>query len=174
MLWTPPIGAIGLTYSTGWANVRATIGHTLAGESSHYTQAFIVIDAERVMEAGHCGARVADRRDYVGRYVLYGWLPDLSAHQREEVARAALSLDGVGYSLLDYLIFLRRRMRPERPAPPYGLLPVQLVSETYRRAGINLLDLLDSGEAVVTLSALGEAFMSRREWEMHAPAGRYS
>lgn len=175
--WTPPPGTIGLTYSYGITRFRASLGHRLLGESTHYNHTFVVIGDNRAIEPWPTGARIITLDEFDGEDVAYGWLSGLSDRQRESVATAALSLRGIGYGLADYIALSaaragsRHRRVIQRMHDPNRLLPAQFVDEAYRLAGVYLLP--DRAAHDVSLDQLGELFLTSTEWELRVPCTLY-
>ncbi len=173
MTWTPPPGTIGLTYSYGFTAFRATLGQTLINETTSYSHAFIAIGDGLIIEPWPNGVRLSALDDYAEEDVSYGLLMGLNDSQRQAVVSAALTLDGVGHGLADYLALAVRRWRwnvpwaHRRAASSARLLPAQFVAEAYRRAGMELMPGFSLGD--VTMSDLGALFIESPAWEMRRP-----
>lgn len=185
MSWTPPPGTIGMTYSYGFTAFRAALGQALINESSAYSHAFIVLNDEEIIEPWPSGARLSSLDDYEDEYVAFAFLPDLSQQQCSAVAAAALSLDGIGYGLLDHLALAAHRYGWRVPhvirrmANTRKLLPAHFIAETYRRAGLDLMPGFALGD--IALGDLGTTMITSREWELRIPCvdfgerrGRYA
>lgn len=114
----------------------------LAGDSSRFTHAYIVLDDDSVIEAQPGGAVVGKLADYKNK-AIYIQL-DLTDEQRETIVDEARRLEGTPYSFLDYfaLTLARFGIKPKwlkRYIANTGhMICSQLCDEVYRRAGIHL------------------------------------
>lgn len=141
---TIKVGDIGLTTIGGVLGFFVSLGQHLAGDSSRYTHAFIVLDDETVLAAQPGGARVDKLSDYKNKSVYIQL--DLTNEQREAIVVEARSLEGLPYSFLDYLALSLARLgfKPKwlknYIANTGHMICSQLVDEVYRRVGLHLFN----------------------------------
>lgn len=144
MLKTIKPGDIGLTSIGGWLGFWVSLGQHLAGDSSKYTHAYIVLDDETVIAAQPGGARIDRLSDYKNK-AIYIQL-ELTDEQRAAIVAEARSLEGLPYSFLDYLALALARfgIKPKwlkkYIADTGHMICSQLCDEVYRRVGINLFN----------------------------------
>lgn len=137
-------GDIGLTRIGGVLGFFVSLGQHLAGDSSRYTHAYIVLDDETVIAAQPGGARIDKLSDYKNK-AIYIQL-NLTDEQRKHIVTIARSLEGLPYSFLDYLALALARfgIRPKwllNYIKNTGhMICSQLCDEVYRRAGIHLFN----------------------------------
>ncbi len=137
-------GDIGLTAIGGWLGFWVSLGQHLAGDSSKFTHAYIVLDDETVIAAQPGGARIDLLSDYDNKSVYLQ--RDLTDEQRATIVAEARALEGLPYSFLDYLAIALARLgiKPKwlkRYVANTGhMICSQLCDEIYRRAGINLFN----------------------------------
>lgn len=137
-------GDIGLTRIGGVLGFFVSLGQHLAGDSSRYTHAYIVLDDETVIAAQPGGARVDPLSDYDNKSIYLQ--RDLTDEQRATIVSEARSLEGLPYSFLDYLAIALARfgIKPKwlkRYIADKGhMICSQLCDEVYRRAGIHLFN----------------------------------
>lgn len=116
----------------------------MAGDSSKFTHAYIVLDDETVIAAQPGGARVDSLSDYKNKAIYIQ--RDLTEEQRAAIVAEARSLEGLPYSFLDYLAIALARLgiKPQwlknYIANTGHMICSQLCDEVYRRAGINLFN----------------------------------
>lgn len=144
MIKTPKPGDFGLTTIGGVLGFFVSLGQHLAGDSSKYTHAFIVLDNNTVLAAQPGGARVDLLSDYTNR-AIYSDM-DLTDDQRHAIVEQAKKLEGIPYSFLDYLAIALARfgIKPKwliKFISNKGhMICSQLVDEVYRRVGIKLFN----------------------------------
>lgn len=137
-------GDIGLTRIGGVLGFFVSLGQHLAGDSSRYTHAYIVLDDETVMAAQPGGARIDKLSDYKNK-AIYIQL-DLTDEQRASIVAEARALEGLPYSFLDYLAIAITRLgiKPKwlkRYIANTGhMICSQLCDEVYRKVGIHLFN----------------------------------
>lgn len=137
-------GDIGLTRIGGVLGFFVSLGQHLAGDSSRYTHAYIVLDDETVIAAQPGGARIDKLSDYKNK-AIYIQL-DLTDEQRASIVAEARTLEGLPYSFLDYLALAIARLgiKPKwlkkYIANTGHMICSQLCDEVYRRAGIHLFN----------------------------------
>lgn len=137
-------GDIGLTRIGGVLGFFVSLGQHLAGDSSRYTHAYIVLDDETVIAAQPGGARIDNLSDYKNKAVYLQ--RDLTDEQRMTIVEEARSLEGLPYSFLDYLALALARfgIKPKwlqkYIADTGHMICSQLCDEVYRRAGIHLFN----------------------------------
>jgi hypothetical protein len=137
-------GDIGLTRIGGVLGFFISLGQHLAGDSSRYTHAYIVLDDETVIAAQPGGARIDALSDYDNKSVYLQ--RDLTDDQRALIVSEARALEGLPYSFLDYLALIMARfgIKPkwlQRYIANTGhMICSQLCDEIYRRAGIHLFN----------------------------------
>lgn len=137
-------GDIGLTRIGGLLGFFVSLGQHLAGDSSRYTHAFIVLDDETVIAAQPGGARVDKLSDYTNKAVYLQ--RNLTDEQRATIVAEARALEGLPYSFLDYLALALARfgIKPKwlqkYIADTGHMICSQLCDEVYRRAGIHLFN----------------------------------
>lgn len=137
-------GDIGLTRIGGVLGFFVSLGQHLAGDSSRYTHAYIVLDDETVIAAQPGGARIDKLSDYKNK-AIYIQL-DLTDEQRASIVAEARSLEHLPYSFLDYLAIAIARLgiKPKwlkRYIANTGhMICSQLCDEVYRRVGIHLFN----------------------------------
>lgn len=140
----PQPGDFGLTRIAGTTGKLVSIGQRLVGSGSYYTHAFIYVGNGEIIEAEPGGARRALLSHALqGRKRAAYSDYDLTASQRSNIVRAAVSLIGTPYSFLDYLAIAEARIvrtgaLEEFVSDTGHMICSQLVDETYRRAGIEL------------------------------------
>lgn len=177
MTWTPPPGAIALTYAYGFTGFRASLGQALLAENTSYNHAFIVLNEKEIIEPWPSGVRLSSLRNYDGEYVAYGFLPGLNESEQALLASAALSLDGVRHGMRDHVTLalhrygwhsrrVRRQLTSKR-----RLLPAQFVVEVYRRAGLELFPGFQVGD--VTMEDVGELLLMSAQWELRVPCAEF-
>lgn len=144
MVKQPKPGDFGLVTIGGVLGFFVSLGQHLAGDSSKYTHAYIVLDDNKVLAAQPGGARVDLLSDYTNR-AIYSSM-DLTDEQRHAIVEQAKSLEGTPYSFLDYLALALARLgiKPKWLtkfiANKGHMICSQLVDEVYRRAGIKLFN----------------------------------
>lgn len=144
MLKTPKAGDIGLVRIGGLLGFLVSLGQHLAGDSSRYTHAYIVLNDKEVIAAQPGGARIDKLSDYTNK-AIYIQL-DLTDEQRLAIVSEARALEGLPYSFLDYLALSLARLgiKPKwlrkYIADTGHMICSQLCDEVYRRAGINLFN----------------------------------
>jgi len=144
MIKTPKPGDYGLTTIGGVLGFFVSLGQHLAGDSSKYTHAFIVLDDNTVMAAQPGGARIDKLSDYTNRAIYSG--ANLTDTQRHAIVEQARALEGIPYSFLDYLAIALARfgIKPKWLtnfiANKKHMICSQLVDEVYRHAGIQLFN----------------------------------
>lgn len=145
--WTPPPGTFGLSKIRGFLGFLIALAQMLCGQGSLFTHAFIVLDGGRVLEAMPSGARIVNLEHRMKEVpIAWSWAVPLTDAERADIVRHARTLEGVGYSFLDYLSLLLlhlgwRRERTLRRVRSSGhMICSQLVDETYKRAGVQLFD----------------------------------
>lgn len=144
MLKTPKPGDIGLTKIEGLLGWFVSLGQHLAGDSSKFTHAYIVLDDETVIAAQPGGARMDKLSDYNNKSIYLQ--RDLTDEQRASIVAEARALEGLPYSFLDYLAIALARfgIKPQWLrnfiANKGHMICSQLCDEVYRRAGINLFN----------------------------------
>jgi hypothetical protein len=137
-------GDIGLTTIGGVLGFFVSLGQHLAGDSSKYTHAYIVLDDETVLAAQPGGARIDKLSDYKNKAVYLQ--RDLTDEQRATIVKEARALEGLPYSFLDYLALALARfgIKPQwlkkYIANTGHMICSQLCDEVYRRAGIHLFN----------------------------------
>lgn len=137
-------GDIGLTRIGGVLGFFVSLGQHLAGDSSRYTHAYIVLDDNTVIAAQPGGARIDPLSDYDNKSVYLQ--RDLTDEQRATIVYEARSLEGLHYSFLDYLAIALARfgIKPKWLqnfiANKGHMICSQLCDEVYRRAGIHLFN----------------------------------
>lgn len=137
-------GDIGLTRIGGVLGFFVSLGQHLAGDSSRYTHAYIVLDDETVIAAQPGGARIDKLSDYKNK-AIYIQL-DLTDEQRASIVAEARALEGLPYSFLDYLAIAITRLgiKPKwlkRYIANTGhMICSQLCDEVYRKVGIHLFN----------------------------------
>jgi len=137
-------GDIGLTKIGGVLGFFVSLGQHLAGDSSRYTHAYIVLDDETVIAAQPGGARIDKLSDYHNKSIYLQ--RDLTEEQRACIVAHARTLEGLPYSFLDYLAIALARfgIKPKwliRFIVDKGhMICSQLCDEVYRRAGIHLFN----------------------------------
>lgn len=137
-------GDIGLTRIGGVLGFFVSLGQHLAGDSSRYTHAYIVLDDETVIAAQPGGARIDKLSDYKNK-AIYIQL-DLTDEQRASIVAEARALEGLPYSFLDYLAIAIARLgiKPKwlkRYIANTGhMICSQLCDEVYRKVGIHLFN----------------------------------
>lgn len=137
-------GDIGLTVIKGWLGFFVSLGQHLAGDSSKFTHAYIVLDDETVLAARPGGARIDKLSDYKNKAIYIQ--RDLTPEQRAAIVSEARSLEGLPYSFLDYLAIALARLgiKPKwlrkYIADTGHMICSQLCDEVYRRVGIHLFD----------------------------------
>lgn len=138
------MGDIGLTRIGGLLGFFISLGQHLAGDSSRFTHAYIVLDDENVIAAQPGGARVDKLSDYKNKAIYIQ--KDLTDEQRAFIVNEAKSLEGLPYSFLDYLAISLARcgIKPQwlqkYIANTGHMICSQLCDEVYRRAGIHLFN----------------------------------
>lgn len=137
-------GDIGLTKIGGVLGFFVSLGQHLAGDSSRYTHAYIVLDDKTVIAAQPGGARIDKLSDYKNKAIYIQM--ELTDEQRALIVKEARALDGLPYSFLDYLALALTRfgIRPKwlrNYIKDTGhMICSQMCDEVYRRAGINLFN----------------------------------
>lgn len=137
-------GDIGLTTIGGVLGFFVSLGQHLAGDSSKYTHAYIVLDDETVIAAQPGGARIDKLSDYKNKAIYIQLV--LTDDQRATIVREARALEGIPYSFLDYLALALARfgIKPQwlrNYIKNKGhMICSQLCDEVYRKAGINLFN----------------------------------
>lgn len=144
-MYNPKPGDIGLSQSDGLFGKFILKAQALLGDWAIYTHAFIYIGDGLVVEAMPRGAQIDDsaKYDFAHTKTVYAQL-DLTAVQRHDIVLQALKLVGTPYSFLDFLAlglthykikpgWVRRRVQNSG-----HMICSQLVTEAYRRAGIEL------------------------------------
>lgn len=137
-------GDIGLTRIGGLLGFFVSLGQHLAGDSSRYTHAFLVLDDETVIAAQPGGARIDPISDYENKSIYLQ--RDLTDDQRAIIVSEARLLEGLPYSFLDYLAIALARfgIKPKwlkkYIANTGHMICSQLCDEVYRKAGINLFN----------------------------------
>lgn len=144
MVKQPKPGDFGLVAIGGALGFFVSLGQHLAGDSSKYTHAFIVLDDNTVLAAQPGGARIDKLTDYANR-AIYSSI-DLTDAQRQAIVVQARKLEGLPYSFLDYLAIAlaRFRIRPKWLtkfiADKGHMICSQLVDFCYMRAGVHLFN----------------------------------
>lgn len=107
----PQIGDIGLYHITGPIGVGVDLGQLFAGDSSHWTHAFMVVQDRQVLEAEVSGAVLTPLDYYLERQVVWstGKIA-LTDAQRVTANEVALTLVGTPYSFLDYFALSAHRL----------------------------------------------------------------
>jgi uncharacterized protein YycO len=142
MVKQPKPGDFGLTKIGGILGFFVSLGQHLAGDSSKYTHAFIVLDNEYIIAAQPGGARLDKLIDYKNK-AIYSNL-DLTPQQRSAIVDHARGCEGIPYSYLDYLAIALARfgIKPKWLkkfiANKGHMICSQMVDEAYRKAGIHL------------------------------------
>lgn len=137
-------GDIGLTRIGGVLGFFVSLGQHLAGDSSRYTHAYIVLDDKTVIAAQPSGARIDKLSDYDNKSVYLQ--RDLTDEQRATIVSEARALEGLPYSFLDYLAIALARfgIKPKwlrkYIANTGHMICSQLCDEIYRKAGIHLFN----------------------------------
>lgn len=144
---------------TGWL---IKIGQLLNGDASEYTHALIDLGDGTALAAYPGGARVVSLLDEQHTHGPLGYVRvPLTPAQRLDIVRIALSMRGVGYGWLDYLVLAAVRLGVPSGklrafvASTHTMICSQMVDEIYRLAGVRLFaDGRDPGN--VTPSDLAE------------------
>lgn len=137
-------GDIGLTTIGGVLGFFVSLGQHLAGDSSKFTHAYIVLDDETVLAAQPGGARIDKLSDYKNKAIYIQ--KDLTDEQRSRIVLEARKLEGLPYSFLDYLALALARLgiKPQwlqkYIANTGHMICSQLCDEVYRRSGIHLFN----------------------------------
>lgn len=140
----PKPGDFGLTKIGGILGFFVSLGQHLAGDSSKYTHAFIVLDEESVIAAQPGGARVDKLIDYKNKAIYSSF--DLTPDQRSAIIAYARAYEGTPYSYLDYLAIALARLgiKPQwlkRFIANKGhMICSQMVDEVYKKAGVHLFN----------------------------------
>lgn len=135
-------GDIGLTRIEGLLGFFVSLGQHLAGDSSKYTHAYIVLDDETVIAAQPGGARIDKLSDYKDKAIYIQM--DLTDDQRATIVREARALEGTPYSYMDYLAIalLRFGIKPKwlrNYIKSTGhMICSQLADFVYCKAGVHL------------------------------------
>lgn len=166
--YIPPPATFGLSKIAGPVGVFIAIGQLIAGDTSLFTHAFIVLDDETVLEASPGGARIMPLKDRLGWVpIAWSWDIKLSALEARDIVAAARTLVGTKYSFLDYLslgllhLGLNRGWVQRRVQTSGHMICSQLVDEVYKRGGVHLFtDGRHSGD--VTPGALANIMLDTR------------
>jgi len=144
----PAPGTIGLSRIGGALGWWISAGQALSGDASAWTHAFVVLDADTVIEAQPGGARLAPLAPYLAldrAVFLHGW-PRLDDVQVERLREEARRLVGTPYSFLDYLSLaaLALDVRPawlgRYVASTGHMICSQLVDHLMSQVGAHLFD----------------------------------
>lgn len=144
MIKTPKPGDFGLVKIGGILGFFVSLGQHLAGDSSKYTHAYIVLDGGTVLAAQPGGARI-DKLSKYDNQAIYSNI-DLTDDQRHAIVEQARALEGLSYSFLDYLAIALARfgIKPKWLikfiANKGHMICSQLVDFCYLKAGIHLFN----------------------------------
>lgn len=144
MIKTPKPGDFGLVKIGGILGFFVSLGQHLAGDSSKYTHAFIVLEDNKVLAAQPGGARIDLLSDYTNQAIYSSF--DLTDTQRHDIVEQAKELEGIPYSFLDYLAIALARfgVKPKWLtkfiANKGHMICSQLVDFCYMKAGIHLFN----------------------------------
>lgn len=145
--YRPRPGTFGLSKIHGVTGVFIALGQLIAGDTSLFTHAFVVLDDDTVLEAMPSGARIMpldERIEWLP--IAWSWAIPLTDVQRAAIVAEARKLEGVPYSFMDYLslallhLGIRRRWTLRRVKSSGHMICSQLVDEVYARAGVQLFD----------------------------------
>ncbi len=165
MPYTPQPGDIGLAYSTTMVGRLVRLLQSLIGGWAIFSHAFIVLYDGDIIESMPRGARFGKLSDYDPDQLIFSYF-NLTEHQRYSICDAAIRMHGTKYSFLDYLAigvehYFHDRLIPrlirKRVNKSSKMICSQLVVETYRRAGIDLLE--GGNPQSVTPAELGRIIM---------------
>lgn len=139
---TPRPGDFGLVRMSGLTRWAIRLGQWLNGDGfADYQHAFLVLDDESLIEAEPGGARIRPLSEYSD--AVYSDWP-LTEEQRAAIVAAGRELEGIPYSVLDYLslalvrLHIRPRWVTRYVASTGHLICSQLVDHAYLMAGVHL------------------------------------
>ena len=141
-----PAGTIGLARIRGLTGVAVRLGQWLTGDASEWTHAFVVLDADWVIEAAPGGIAMTRVGAYEGRAAFLTAWPTLTPEQRADLDSQARAMLGAQYGWLQYpaLALLALGIRPRRlrayVASSERYICSQLADELHRRVGSQLFD----------------------------------
>lgn len=136
-------GDFGLVKIRGPVGLFVRLGQWFIGDFSYWTHAFVYVGRGKIVEAMPQGAKITPLSEYAGREILWSNIP-LTQTQRRSISGHALDLVGTRYSFADYLALFGERIGWDVKAfrqyvsDSGHMICSQLVSEAYRRAGVEL------------------------------------
>ena len=139
----PTPGSFGLSHVHGITGLFITLGQRLAGDSSPYGHAFLVLDNAQVLSGQPGGAVIEPLSVYLDRPdVVFSTLPTLTPEQVDHVVAIGRLYEHEPYAFGSYLALalLAAGVRPRflRRLIARGSICSALVDRVYATAGIHL------------------------------------